>query len=177
MNRGPERPRFPEPEHECQRVPNLDAFKDFCIVDLQLMESTAEVHTRLIKKFLKTIQKAPNTVTREELREYLKPIKENMSAYTYKNNLAALKRFYRDFLGMKHLVNSFKYPTRNFILKRVSKKPELVSFFKALKSSRARALFLLYATSGLRKSEILSLDRFQDIDYDSRMLSPCKVGN
>jgi integrase len=98
-------------------------------VDLQLMESTAEVHKRLIKKFLKAIQKVPNTVTREELREYLKTNQRNRAAYTYKNNLAALKRFYRDFLGMKNLVESFKYPTRKFKPKRVPKKAELVSFF------------------------------------------------
>jgi integrase len=141
------------------------------------MESTAKVHTRLIKKFLKTLHKPPEEVTREDLRKYLKSIKENMAAYTYKNNLSALKRYYRDFLGMNYLVDSFRYPPKSFKPKKVPKKAELQTFYKALDTSRARALFLLYATSGLRKSEILNLDRFLDIDYENRMLMPKKKGN
>ncbi len=177
MNRGPERPRLPENDSNSQRLPDLRAFQDFCVVDLQLMESTAKVHSRLIKKFLITVHKDPNAITREDLRKYLKSIKENMAPYTYKNNLSALKRFYRDFLGMKDLVESFKYPPRSFKPIKVPKKTELVTFFKALQTPRARTLFLLYATSGLRKSEILTLNRFRDIDYETRMLSPSKKGN
>jgi hypothetical protein len=55
-NRGPERPRLSENDLKYQRSPNLTTFKDFCIVDLQLTESTAELHARLIKKFLKTLR-------------------------------------------------------------------------------------------------------------------------
>jgi integrase len=177
LNRGPERPRLSRIDLECQRSPNLSVFKDFCIVDLQLRESTAKVHTRLIKKFLKTIRKAPNTVTKEDLRQYLKIIKTNMAPYTYKNHLSALKRFYRDFLGMDYLVNTFKYPSISFKPKKVPPKAELQEFYKELQTPRARALFLLYATSGLRNSEILNLHRFQDIDYENRMLTPNKEGN
>jgi hypothetical protein len=150
LNRGPERPRLSKIDLECQKSPNLGAFKDFCIVDLQLMESTAQVHTRIIKKFLGAVHKHPKAVTREDLRKYLKSIKENMASYTYKNHLSALKRYYRDFLGMKYLVSSFKYPPKSFKPKKVPKKAELQTFYKALNTSRVRALFLLYATSGLR---------------------------
>jgi integrase len=141
------------------------------------MESTAEVHGRLIKNFLKTLRKAPSFVTKEDLRQYLKAIKENKAPYTYKNHLSALKRFYRDFLGMENLVDTFKYPHISFKPKKVPNKTELQAFYKALKAPRARALFLFYATSGLRNSEVLNLDRFQDIDYEDRMLTPNKEGN
>ena len=44
-------------------------------------------------------------------------------------------------------------------------------FFSALGSDRDRAIFLLYATSGLRKSELLSLS-LDDIDLENRLIIP-----
>ena len=108
MNRGPERPRLSDSALNRKISPNLASFKDFCIVDLQLLESTAKVHSRLVKRFLDTVGKEPNAITKEDFRKYLKPIKQNMAAYTYKNHLAALKRYFRDFLGMESLVKSFR---------------------------------------------------------------------
>jgi integrase/recombinase XerD len=164
LNRGPE-------------SPSLGAFSKFCIVDLQLTKNTAKLHERLIERHLDVINKDPRTVTQEDLRTYLMTIKENMAHSTYKNNLASLKRYYRDFLGMQGLVESFKFPEIAFKPIKVPSKAELQSFFKALQSSRARALFLIYATSGLRKSEVLSLKTFRDIDFQNRMLTPLKDGN
>ncbi len=104
-------------------------------------------------------------------------IKESMAPSTYKNILASLKRFYRDFLGIQNLVNTFKFPELNFKPIKVPNKAELQAFYKALETPRARALFLIYATSGLRKSEILNLNRFKDIDFRNRMLVPNKKSN
>jgi len=147
------------------------------MVDLQLTESTAELHARLIKKHLEAIRKEPTTITKEDLRTYLMSIKESMAPSTYKNILASLKRFYRDFLGMQELVETFKFPQLNFKPIKVPSKAELQAFYKALKTPRARALFLAYATSGLRKSEILNLNRSREIDFENRMLTPNKEGN
>jgi integrase len=147
------------------------------MVDLQLTENTAELHARLIKKHLEAIRKKSRAVTKEDLRTYLMSIKESMAPSTYKNILASLKRFYRDFLGMKSLVESFKFPELAFKPIKVPSKSQLQSFYKALKTRGARALFLAYATSGLRKSEILNLNRFKDIDFQSRTLTPNKEGN
>lgn len=38
--------------------------------------------------------------------------------------------------------------------------------FEALDDDRERAIYLFYATSGLRKSEGLKLNRYEDIDYE-----------
>jgi len=144
---------------------------------LQLTESTAELHARLIKKHLEAIRKKPRAVTKEDLRTYLMSIKESMAPSTYKNILASLKRFYRDFLGIQNLVNTFKFPELNFKPIKVPNKAELQAFYKALKAPRAQALFLIYATSGLRKTEVISLDRFRDVDFENRTLTPNKEGN
>jgi len=144
---------------------------------LQLTESTAEVHARLIKRFLNFVKKEPRTVTREDIRQYLMGIKKSMAPSTYKNILASLKRFYRDFLGMQGLVETFKFPELSFKPIEVPSKTELQAFYQAVKTPRARALFLIYATSGLRHSEVLSLDRSKEIDFEKRMLRPRKGEN
>jgi integrase len=104
-------------------------------------------------------------------------VKEKVSASAYKNELASLKKFFGDYLGMHHLVDSFKYPRQNFKPISAPSKPQLQAFYKALETPRARALFLIYATSGLRKSEILNLNRFEDMNFENRMLAPNKDGN
>ena len=113
-NRGPERPRHSETDQNSQKSLNLSDFKDFCIVDLQLDRSTAELHARLIKHFLTKIKKPARAVTKEDLRQYLKSIKESTGLWTYKNTLSSLKRFYRDFLCTENLVDAFKFPRPPF---------------------------------------------------------------
>jgi integrase len=144
---------------------------------LQLTEGTSELHARLIKKHLEAICKEPKVVTIEDLRAYLKNVKISMAPSTYKNILASLKRFYRDFLGMKDLVESFKFPEQDFKPIKVPTKRDLAIFYQALKGRRDPALFLVFASSGLRHTEVLSLDRFENVNFEKRILTPNKENN
>jgi integrase len=144
---------------------------------LQLAEGTSELHARLIKNFLQVVHKDPRDVTKAELRHYLKNVKISMASSTYKNILASLKRFYRDFLDMKDLVESFKFPEQGFKPIKVPTKKALAIFYQALKAPRDRALFLVFASSGLRHSEVLSIDRFENVNFEKRILTPNKENN
>jgi len=144
---------------------------------LQLTEGTSELHARLIKNFLQVVHKGPRDITKADLRQYLKSIKISMAPSTYKNILASLKRFYRDFLGMKDLVESFRFPEQGFKPIKVPTKKALAIFYQALKGPRDPALFLIFASSGLRHSEVLSIDRFENINFKKRMLTPNKENN
>jgi len=115
---------------------------------LQLTEGTSELHVRLIKKFLQAIHKKPGEVTKAELRQYLKSVKTSMAPSTYKNILASLKRFYRDFLGMKDL-ESFRFPEQGFKPIKVPTKKDLAIFYQALKGPRDPALFLVLRARGV----------------------------
>ena len=44
-------------------------------------------------------------------------------------------------------------------------------FYESLKTLKEKALFMLYATTGLRREEILSL-RPEDVDFSKRMITP-----
>jgi integrase len=131
----------------------------------------------MIKKYLDSINSDPLAVTRNDLRNYLLSVKESVAASTYKNVLSSLKRFYRDFLDCPQVVESFKFPQIPFKPIQVPTKKELQKFYYTLDSVRSRAVFLFYARSGLRSSEVLRLDRFKNIDFKKRMITPQKEGN
>jgi integrase/recombinase XerD len=48
---------------------------------------------------------------------------------------------------------------------------QLKQFYGCLETSKEKALFMLYATTGLRRDEILSL-KLEDIDFERRMITP-----
>jgi integrase len=81
--------------------------------------------------------------------------------------------FFRDYLGRAEVVQTFRFPRKEFKPKMVPSRADLQRFYVELDSVRGRARFLLYATSGLRKNEVLSLHR-EDIDLEKRMIVPRK---
>ncbi len=91
---------------------------------------------------------------------------------TYSNVLKSLKVFCRDFLKRGWLVEGFRFPPTPIEPKIIPNKEELRVFYHVL-GLRDRALFLFYATTGLRKSEVLSLS-IEDIDFEERMVRPRK---
>jgi integrase/recombinase XerD len=124
----------------------------------------------LIRHFLKAIDKDPRQVSTEEIRTYLSRY-QTKSASTRANLLKSLKRFYCDFLKMPHLVESFKFPKRTYTPKTVPSKDDLKRFFGTLDDDRDRVFFLLAASSGLRRSELLSLT-IDDLDLENRTIIP-----
>lgn len=96
---------------------------------------------------------------------------ENYSAAYYKNALMALKVFFRDYLEKTELVASFRFPHQVYKPKHIVSREELRRFYAAIETPKEKALFLLYATTGLRRQEILSL-KPEDIDFEIRMITP-----
>jgi integrase len=148
----------------------LTRFREFLKVDLRRSDKTAYEHTYYIKKFLNALPKPIETVTAEDVRQYLKGL-SSISSAQYKNILMALKVFFRDFLKAPETVASFKFPHQVFKPKQILSKEQLQQFYKCLETPKEKALFLLYATTGLRRDEILSL-KLEDIDFEKRMITP-----
>ncbi len=169
LNRRPLARKAPESALESESE-LLERFRDFQMVDLRRSKRTAYEKVWFIKKLLGAVCKKPTEISREDLRCYLKSF-EKLSAATYKNALMALKVFFRDFLEMPEVVSSFKFPHQVFKPKQILSKEQLQQFYKQLETPKKKALFLLYATTGLRRDEILSL-RPEDIDFEKRMITP-----
>ena len=148
----------------------LTKFREFLKVDLRRSDKTAYEHTYYIKKFLNELPKPVESATVEDVREYLKSLK-SVSSAQYKNILMALKVFFRDFLKMPETVSSFKFPHQVFKPKQILSNEQLKQFYECLETLKEKALFMLYATTGLRRDEILSL-KPEDIDFQKRMITP-----
>jgi integrase len=148
----------------------LSAFFDFCRVDLILAETTANGYKRKMRRFLQAVNKTAESVIAEDVRNYLKPLADG-NANSYGNALKPLKAFFREFMKMPEAVESFKFRKIALAPVIIPSKEQLQKFFEALRTPIARALFLMYASSGLRKMELLSL-RKEDIDWQNRMIVP-----
>jgi integrase len=74
-------------------------------------------------------------------------------------------------MKMPEVIESFKFRKAPLMPVTVPSKEQLCRFHSALRTPIAKALFLMYATTGLRKMELLSL-RKEDIDWDKRMIIP-----
>jgi len=113
----------------------------------------------------------PKNISELELRNYLTDfIRRYPDPNTYSGMLKALKCFYQRYLEID-VTKRFKFPRPPFKPKMVPTKKELKEFYYALDTIKEKALFLIFATSGLRKSEVLSLT-FKDVDFSQRMLFP-----
>jgi len=152
------------------RASVLEDFAKFCRIDLRLKEKTAYDHVRVIKKTLQSMNKEPDQITNNDVRDYLATQIDKNPA-VYKNILSGLKRFFRDFVGKGHLVNGFKFPRKMIEFDPIPSKKDLQSFYTTLGTPRDRALFLIYATSGLRRNEVISLN-IRDLDFKNRMIKP-----
>jgi integrase len=157
LNRRPLARKAPEMPSEDQEE-MLQRFYDFQIVDLRRAKRTAYEKVWFIRKMLKTIKKNANDITREDLRAFLKTLESYSPAY-YKNALMALKVFFRDYMEKPELVESFRFPHQVYKPKHIVSKEDLRRFYEAIETPKEKALFLLYATSGLRRQELLSLTK------------------
>ncbi len=102
------------------------------------------------------------------MHEYL----ELKSANTYRKMLCTLKVFFRDFLKRPDVIADFKFPKIPIKLRRdLPSKSALNQFYDALPELRDKTIFLMYASSGLRCSEVLGLD-FNDVDFSKRRIIP-----
>jgi len=170
MGFEPMRPKGP---HALKAGQNLDEtlerFKQFCTIDLSLSEETTQNHhCRQIKRFFKWL--GDREVTTDVIRDYLATF-NGSAASTRANVLKSFRRFFRDFLKQGELVATFKLPRQEFRPKVIPTKADLKRFYEALERPFKRAVFLMLATSGLRRDEVASL-KMGDIDLDKRMVLP-----
>ena len=170
LNRRPLARKAPEEDSNQDLKQLMERFYDFQIVDLRRAKRTAYEKVWFIRKLLKTVNKNPNEVTREDLRAFLKTLESYSAAY-YKNALMALKVFFRDYMEKPELVESFRFPHQPYKPKHIVSREELRRFYQAIETPKEKALFLLYATSGLRREEILTLTP-EDVDFEKRMITP-----
>ncbi len=146
----------------------IQEFERFCLIDRRLSTYSAVHYRSTVFRLLLHADKPLKQLTKDDVRSFLSLFSNNN---TYRNNLKALRVFCRDFLKRPELVDTFRFPAPEHKPRFLPSKKELQEFFYALEEEHERVLFLLYATTGLRRSEILDL-RMRQVDRTNRAVIP-----
>lgn len=139
----------------------LDDFAKFCRIDLVRSAKCIKMHLTAMRRY---VREMGNTINATTIRDFLFKIRSNYpNPRTYRWYLCALKIFCRDFLGKSEWVATLKFPRiRPNIITELPNRQQLTQFFDALPNDKARTIFLLYYSSGLRKSEIINAKIIRD---------------
>jgi integrase len=147
-------------------MPSLQQFADWLEVVKQYNKTTTRGYVKVVSRAMRELP----TFDYANLLTYLKELRRTVSPGYYSVHLGALKH-YTKFIGKPELLAEFSHPPKQFVPKTFWKREQIAAFYNALSSLKMKALFLMGATTGLRKGEILSL-RIDDIDHSTRMIMP-----
>jgi len=140
----------------------LEKFADFLLVNMRLEKKTIQQNIQDARRFLEMFDYIVNY---ENVRRYLERYIPK-AAKTYNTQITSLRRFIRDFLKVPKLIMSFKMaPVDEWAFaKELPSKSQIQLGFEGLEETRAKAIYLFTATTGLRKGEILALQKRQ-VDF------------
>jgi len=147
------------------RASLIESFYQYCSVDERLEPRVCKDYKNTALRFLRF---SDGEINRERIRAYLQSYLSK-APKTYNNQLCGLRAFIERFLKLPALMEGFKkaHENSNHDIE-LPTKAQLKKGFEGLTDDRERAIFLFYATTGLRHSEGLGLNRFEDINYEAR---------
>lgn len=143
----------------------LHEFEHACYVDYRLQRRTIVERMRHVKRLLKFLDKHPLDATREELRQFLD---QNGAMNTVK----ALRVLYSRFFD-SNLADCFKVPQSPFRVVIAPSREQLKETYDNLDDPELETAFLLFASSGLRKHELMELI-WARIDMENRIIYPSR---
>ena len=145
----------------------IGEFQEYCVVDERLAYVVGKDYKNIARRFL---EHTKGVISRESIRSYLNTY-INKSPKTYNNQLDGLRAFIIRFMNQPALMSGFKKAHVNYFDydTELPSNEQLKIGFNALKDDRERALFLLYATTGLRKTELWKLT-FDEVDFNTRCI-------
>jgi integrase len=126
---------------------------------MRLEDSTVKETLQDVRRFL---EMSNYMVTYKNVKRYLESY-VSKAAKTYNSQITSLRRFVRDFLQLPRLIMSFKMaPVDSYqYYEDLPSKSQVRQGFYGLSDTRAKAVYLFTATTGLRKGEILGLTKSQ----------------
>jgi integrase len=147
---------------DCRKT--LHDFYEYLNVVERLSKKVCGDYRGVARRFLKH---SSGILFRESILGYLKTYLDKKHK-TYNNIIDALKAFIGRFLKRNDLIERQKHTYVPAIYERpVPTKEQVKKGFEALTTDKERAIYLFYATTGLRKSEALNLTK-DDVDFDMR---------
>ena len=138
-------------------------------------ERTQAIYIRRVAEMALHFGRSPDTLSREELRDYLRSLKERgVSLSAFKQTVGALRFLYRVTLDRQELLPYVRYPRQKRRKPVVLSQAEVGRLLEVLVNLKHRALAMTLYGGGLRLSEVLGL-QMRDIDSD-RMVFTVRHG-
>ena len=145
-------------------------FRGFLEIDQSLSDATVYAHLWRLKKLIKQIENPIYNASVQELRAFLRKIKNQYKPNTYAGYIKTIRVFFRDYLNRPDLAR-FKFPNIPIEPKVLPTKEDLQKFYEALEHRVVKLLFLTWCNSGLRFSEVWNL-KLNELDLENRMIRP-----
>jgi len=139
-------------------------FWEYCKIEERLSHKVSRDYKNVTKRLLTSCN---GELSREAIRDFLRLYLEK-APKTYNNIIDALRAFIKRYLQKPELMNGFKHShvPSNFE-RQLPTKEQLKKGFEALDTDKERAIFLFFATTGLRHGEVWNLTK-DDIDFETR---------
>ncbi|MEW7280567.1 site-specific tyrosine recombinase/integron integrase [Aquimarina sp. 2201CG1-2-11] len=127
--------------------------------------NTCRVYITMFERFINAFpNKSINYLTEEDIRDYLKGLVHLKKSDSYLNqSINSIKFYYEVVLGMPNRFYSIERPRKKRKLPVILSKEEIVTMLQCTTNVKHRSILSLLYSSGLRKSELLSL-KVADID-------------
>ncbi|MBS3764915.1 tyrosine-type recombinase/integrase [Candidatus Bipolaricaulota bacterium] len=143
----------------------LEDFRQSCRVDWNLAESTTNRRMSSAKKLVDFLDGHPLQADKAKLREFIQD-------FGTSHAIKSLRVIYGRYFDTD-LADDFKVPTSSPTPKEVPDKSELKEIHDQLETPKLGAAFLLLASSGLRRGEVMELSRSQ-LKRKTRAIYPPK---
>lgn len=143
----------------------LDDFRQTCLVDWNLAESTTKERMRYAKKLVEFLEAHPLEAEKAELREFINQFGDD-------NAVKTVRVIYGRYFDQE-IAKSFRVPESSPAPKEVPGKAGLRRIYDQLEEESVRAAFLVLASSGLRRGELMRLTPGQ-LERATRTIHPPK---
>ena len=139
-------------------------FWQYCKIEERLSKKVARDYKNVAKRLLVSCN---GEICRHSMREFLKPYLQKKPK-TYNNIIDALRAFILRYLQKPELMNGFKHSHVPSNYERLlPTREQLKKGFEALDSDKERAVYLFFATTGLRRGEVWNLTK-GNVDFETR---------
>ncbi len=139
-------------------------FWQHCTIDERLSAKVSKDYKNVTRRFLVSWN---GVVSRQSIRQFLESYLQK-APKTYNNIIDGLRAFVVRYLQKPEVMTGFKHTHAPDNFDRpLPTKEQLQQGFDALRGNREQAIFLFFATTGLRRSELRNLT-LGDVDFDTR---------
>ncbi len=139
-------------------------FWQYCKIEERLSDKVSGDYKNVAKRLLASCD---GELSRETIRDFLRPYLEK-APKTYNNIVDALRAFMKRYLQKPELMNGFKHSHVPCNFERhLPSKEQLRKGFEGLDTDKERAIYLFFATTGLRRSEVWNLKK-DDVNFETR---------